>query len=413
MKKYLKTWTISKLADLAYKMSYPEYQREQNVWDRVAKQRLIDSIIRGFDIASIYLYVSEDTDNDEDITEFECLDGRQRINAILSFLGKNNDDLLSGDLNFKIRISNEVDPDQSDEDLNPLNDKAYADLNTPELSLYKDIIDKYQINIVLIRDINEEKNELNLLLQRVNFSKPLNSGEKLHAMAGDMRNYVFSKENGITLHDFFQKLKIPVRRFSKEQVAAQIVCNYFSRYADIGNSQKLPGERNVYSRTRYYDLQLFFKDKMQFSESDTKLCQDIRDELPVITEAFGERILNIKNRAISVSGFLYATWLIKQDRVDDLTRFSEFLVKLIKRLNWQVKKLSKTRHGDTEYQDLFRLQSYINQAAVEEYAIAGREALLHMLFQHYLDNDSEIKGDRDFRANNIGTDPDASPIPAG
>jgi len=48
---------------------------------------------------------------------------------------------------------------------------------------------------------------------------------------------------------------------------------------------------------------------------------------------------------------------------------------------------------------------------VEEYAIAGREAILHMLFQHYLDNNAEIKGDSDFKAKNPGVDPETSPIP--
>ncbi len=82
-----------------------------------------------------------------------------------------------------------------------------------------------------------------------------------------------------------------------------------------------------------------------------------------------------------------------------------------KRVDWQVKKLSKTRQGDIEYQELFRFQSYINQAAVEEYAIAGREEVLHKLFQHYLDNDSEIEGDSNFKEEHPGVNPDTSPIP--
>jgi hypothetical protein len=410
MNKTHKTWAVSKLARLAPKISYPEYQREPFVWDRVAKQRLIDSMIRGFDIASIYFHVSEDEEDDEDITEFECVDGRQRINAILSFLGENKDEDLKEDLNFRIRISNEVDPDQSDEDLNPFKDKTYEELRAPELSSYKNRIDNYQINVVLIRDISEEKNELNLLFQRLQLGKPLNAGEKLHAMAGDMRNYIFSREDGIALLDFFLKLTIPARRYSREQVAAQIAYNYFSKYGNTANAEEPPGKRGVYSRSRYYDLQLFFKAKMEFSNTDKELAKEIRDNLAVIGAQFGSMISNIKNRAIAVSAFLYATWLHKQERKDDLEKFPEFLSKLIRRVDWQVTKLSKTRQGDAEYEDLFRLQSYINQAAVEEYAIAGREALLDKLFQYYLDKDSEIKGDRDYQTR-TGEDPETSPIP--
>jgi hypothetical protein len=416
MNKKHKTWPVSKLADLAHKISYPEYQREPFVWDLIAKQRLIDSILRGFDIASIYFYVQDnianDEDiNDEDITEFECIDGRQRINAILSFLGRNKDETLKDDLSFKIRISNEVDPDQSDESLSRLNDNRYTDLDNSDFSSYKKKIDDYKISIVLVSAISEEYNELNLLFQRLNLGKPLNAGEKLHAMAGDMRDYIFGKENGITLHDFFKKLNIYERRYSREQVAAQIVYNYFSRYSDAAKAQKPPGERYVYSRTRYYDLQLFFKEKMHFSRSDEQLAAEIQDTLSTIYREFGDRLSKIKNRAIAVSLFLYAAWLIKQNRTGDLTGFSEFLIKLIKRVDWQVKKLSKIRQGDPEYQELFTFQSYITQAAGEEYAIAGREKALHDLFQYYLENNSEIKGDSSFKAHNPDIDPDDSFIP--
>ena len=411
MNKTHDTWKISKLANLAYKISYPEYQREQNVWDRIAKQRLIDSIIRGFDIASLYFYVSEGTLQDEEITEFECVDGRQRINAILSFIGLNKDETpeVYCDLNFKIRISNEVDPVQLDEDLTLLQEKTYAELVGSELSKYKQKIDDYEINVVIIRDINEDKNELNLFFQRLNLGRPLNSGEKLHAMAGAMHDYIFSKDNGITLYPVFQQLHIPVRRFSKEQVAAQVVCNYFSKYKDDGNVLKPLGERGVYSRTRYYDLQLFFKEKMHFTEEDDKLAREIRENLIIISGAFKGKIEQIKNRAIAVSLILYATWLIKQDRQVDLVNFSEFFIKLIKRVNWQVTKLSKKRQSDEEYQDLFKLQSYINQAAVEEYAVAGREALIDTLFEYYLDNGHKIKGDNAYQIR-THKDPDAEPM---
>jgi len=40
-------------------------------------------MLRNFDIASIYLYKRDDG-------YYECIDGRQRINAILSFLGLNS-----------------------------------------------------------------------------------------------------------------------------------------------------------------------------------------------------------------------------------------------------------------------------------------------------------------------------------
>ena len=64
-------WSVSKLRDLIGRISFPVYQREPNLWGRTEKQRLIDSIVREFDIASIYLY-------QHGKNEIDCVDGRQR-----------------------------------------------------------------------------------------------------------------------------------------------------------------------------------------------------------------------------------------------------------------------------------------------------------------------------------------------
>ena len=92
MKKKIKVWKISdaghKDSSLEHKYSsidFPEYQREPTVWSRAAKQRLVDSILRQFDIASLYFYKDEDG-------SLDCIDGRQRIGAIMSFLEENEND---------------------------------------------------------------------------------------------------------------------------------------------------------------------------------------------------------------------------------------------------------------------------------------------------------------------------------
>lgn len=79
MKKETTTWTVRDLAERFPTINFPEYQREPNVWEKAAKQRLVDSIIRKFDIASIYLYQDEDG-------SIDCIDGRQRLGAIMSFM---------------------------------------------------------------------------------------------------------------------------------------------------------------------------------------------------------------------------------------------------------------------------------------------------------------------------------------
>ena len=51
MQKRTSSWRISALCQKIHQISFPEYQREPSVWQRSAKQRLIDSIVREFDIA--------------------------------------------------------------------------------------------------------------------------------------------------------------------------------------------------------------------------------------------------------------------------------------------------------------------------------------------------------------------------
>ena len=84
---------------ICYDIEFPEYQREPDVWNREQKQRLIDSILREFDISSIYFYRKEDD-------SLECIDGRQRLNAIMSFLGRNVAD--NEDNGFPLRFHNEI-----------------------------------------------------------------------------------------------------------------------------------------------------------------------------------------------------------------------------------------------------------------------------------------------------------------
>jgi len=54
MKRSPTTFTIMDIWSLFIDIEFPEYQREPNIWSREQKQRLMDSIIRQFDIASIY-----------------------------------------------------------------------------------------------------------------------------------------------------------------------------------------------------------------------------------------------------------------------------------------------------------------------------------------------------------------------
>ena len=104
MEKEIKPWSVLDLKKKFAQITFPEYQREPNVWSRDAKQRLIDSMLRQFDIASLYFYIHDDDSMD-------CVDGRQRIGAIMSFLGENKEN-DKDDNGFVFRLRNEIYDDQ-------------------------------------------------------------------------------------------------------------------------------------------------------------------------------------------------------------------------------------------------------------------------------------------------------------
>ena len=118
MRKETETWAISALRRQFNRINFPEYQREPNVWGRDAKQRLVDSITRQFDIASFYFYVSEDG-------SWDCVDGRQRIGAIMSFLDENPGDLHHRGFDFK--VLNEIFP-ENDNPNEALEDKSWREI---------------------------------------------------------------------------------------------------------------------------------------------------------------------------------------------------------------------------------------------------------------------------------------------
>ena len=79
----------------------------------------------------------------------------------------------------------------------------------------------------------------------------INSGEKLNAMVGDLRDTCF---DDLGQHGFLQVVSIPERRFAREQTAAQILAQVFSC-----ESNRRLDDSVEYARTRNVDLQRMFK----------------------------------------------------------------------------------------------------------------------------------------------------------
>ncbi len=163
----------------------PDYQRDE-VWKKEDKQKLLDTILKKWDIPKIYIHVIDEEN-------FEVVDGQQRLTAIYDF--------YDNELELYEEFS-----------------KEYGGLTYEELpDKIKDIFDDYEIDFVLIENANSE--ELKELFARLQLGKPLNSGEKLNAIHGKLRD--FAKE--LTKSNFFKStISIRDTRHSHLSIAGQI-----------------------------------------------------------------------------------------------------------------------------------------------------------------------------------------------
>lgn len=361
MKTHNENWTIKKLTENLNKIEFPEFQREPSVWKLDKKQRLIDSILRDFNISSIYFFK-------KDKVGYDCIDGRQRINAISSYLDLNGDDDDNG---FHLIVKNEIYDDSGR--FAEIDQKRFKNLGD-----WKNNILNYKLNIVIIDKVDEDE-ELNLLFLRLQIAAVLNAGEKLHAMMGDLHDEIFYK---ISDHSFFNEVRIPTRRFALEQVASQIVINVFSLVKE-----------DSFHRARYIDLQDFYKQYTSLTADDKKIIKSITTDLDIIKKYFKDKLIIISNRALAVSVFLFCRELIINKKTTELNKFVEFVEMFLKTLRWQIKKGVQM---DEEYYNLLKFQTNITQAAAEKTAIEKRHNFLKEYFYHY-SKSKEIKGDAAYK----------------
>ena len=377
MRKDVKTWQIRELEELFPRINFPEYQREPTVWSRDAKQRLIDSIMRMFDIASIYIYADGEATMD-------CVDGRQRLNAIMSFIGRNPDD---PDQNFSFRILNEVYED-AEHPFGSLEDKTFLQIekmarNDTTAKQFIDRLRDYRLTVTWLSESGAEK-EFNLQFARLNLGTIINSGEKLHAMVGDLRDICFNDIGG---HGFLADANVRTHRYSREQLAAQIIAQVFAmeRSGDTGNRE--------YARTRHFDLQRLFKQHTTISEEEKGWVARTEKVLDCLQPAFAGREA-LRSRAIVVSTVLLA-YEEGVDSEETAATVAEFVDEFVRCLKWQ---LAKGFDMDHEFRYLLDFQRHVTQASVEKPAVEARARMFREGLQAWREA-GELLGDKAYKEN--------------
>ena len=315
-------------------------------------------MLRRFDIAAIYLYQREDGG-------WECIDGRQRLNAVMAFLGSNRSDEDNG---FSVRIHNEV-AHEGAEVLGHLNGRTFEQLEDPDAVL------DYEIITVLLSGTRAPA-EFNLQFLRLNLGTLINAGEKLHAMVGVMRDRVF-EDDGLGQHPFLAGVGIPTRRYARELLAAQLMLQVSTRR-----------ETGQFARARHFDLQRYLKLYADCEDPSLREVRDTLDTLRQVTPTLSERL---GNRAIAVSVVLAAWELAIRANPGLAEQYGRFVNVFLERLTYQVEHM-KQFSPDPRYEYLVTFQRHLTQAAVERPAVTYRHETLTEQFQVWAET-GQLSGD--------------------
>jgi len=256
-----------------------EFQRGE-VWNPPRKQKLIDSILRGYNINTIFFRQLPDG-------RFECLDGQQRLKTILKEF-----------LNDKFPINPKFTPE--------FNKKTYfSELPEP----LKSKIKNYPIyTIIFYTDKDDETCKIFLRLQE---GLPLNSPEKLNAMMGFLRNEIVE----LSKHPFIKKLGIKDYRFAHRYIVAQAY---------------LMTLRNQITDVKFRNLQEVYNSTYKQTRPPQGVTDTIKKILRFLDRSFNEDAKTIRFKADFISLYLFAKSLIENYFIDNIgDRLKEFFIRFL------------------------------------------------------------------------------------
>ncbi len=264
----------------------PEWQRGK-VWDRAKKQKLIDTILRGWKLPKFYLLKNSNAPE-----EFEVLDGQQRLTAVFQF--------FDGELAL------------SDESAEKFGGHYYSELPS-EVS---DNFDDFEIEYDEIEDATEE--EQREFFQRLQEGLPLTSSERLNSALSKLRD--FCKQ--LSEHSFFtEKVTASNKRYGHFDIAAKV-----ATLAIEGNDAGL----------RYDDIKATFEAQKNFS-ARSEVGKRLNQTFDCLCETFQDDDPLLKNRTLVQSFTTLVYRLSEGGTLQGLTKrlrkfFEEFMDVLSKQV---------------------------------------------------------------------------------
>lgn len=201
----------------------PEYQRGV-VWNIDQQKKLIDSVLRGYQLPIIYLHDVKKTVAGLTQEYYDIIDGQQRMEALYLFaegafplLNPNN-----SDARFPRFLADQP---------CPWSEKDFGSLSNE----YKDIFLETELPVALIQ--SDDENEIRDLFVRLQAGSSLNAQERRDAYPGNFTDFVLKLGGKPAIarypgHQFFQRvlgMKPSRDRGKTRQLAAQLVMLFLER----------------------------------------------------------------------------------------------------------------------------------------------------------------------------------------
>jgi Protein of unknown function DUF262 len=318
----------------------PDWQRDE-VWGVAKKQKLIDSVLRGWKLPKFYFLKSSSNS-----TEYEVVDGQQRLISIWEFFG--NELALSSESAKHFKA------------------KTYGELSD-KLS---DSFDDFEIEYDEIEDASEV--EIKEFFQRLQEGLPLTSSERLNSVHSALRDFC----RKLVKHKFFvQTTVFADKRYAHFDVASKFIA------IEIGGLQ---------TGLRFRDLKSTFEANNSFS-TKSEIAKRTYRALDFLREVLPQKFDGFRNRAITQS-FVTLTCRLVEDpsKKPDAKRFAKFAKQFLDHLSAEVEK----GRSATDF-DLIQFQKTIN-ANVRTGPRTRHKILLRKLlkydpsFFNYVSSDASI-----------------------
>lgn len=279
-------WWYTKRDDIDFS---PKYQRRSGRWSLYDQAYLVNSIINGFDIPKFYItdFTFLNTKLNTAGKSYAVIDGKQRLEAVFSFLNGNL--RLSKDFIYYKDGSIE------------LSGMSYYDLKQKFPTIASDI-DNFSLSVM--RVITDDEGMINELFLRLNRSQQLTGAEVRNAMGGAIVSCIRAiAENGF----FEKKISFNVKKGEGLNLAAKLL---------------IIEVRNGFVDIKKINLDKFVEEGLKFEISDYSSYVDkINNVLDKMCRVFQD-----KDRLLRSQGDVPVYYWLARNYSEDVYRVYRFLM---------------------------------------------------------------------------------------